>query len=232
LSLDSVNGRIDINNSLSGLRYKVYFVSSQGRLLDSTSLVISGIDYADSFYVLNRTPNAYDTAFPIYNANRQLALPCSDDDDDNDDDLCIFDETDLNGDGDDDIDGVNQEKLLVDKKTGIIDVEASFQAGIFGSSNPANGTSKDFNFYYRLNDASQRALNQISVRVIYYRTLADVPLSLIRQLNERKIVDHRASTMLTFRRLTSRSIEEALFYINFSTYLKPRRPPIIVIIGQ
>lgn len=230
LSLDSVTGRININRSLSGLKYKVYYTGSGSVLLDSTTLVISGIDYADSIYVLNNTPNTYDTAFPVYNANKNQALPCGLGDDDNEN-LCVFDETDLNNDGGDDITGVNQQKLLVNEKTGIIDVEASFRAGIFGSSTPANGTRKDFKFYYRLNDASGRALNNITVRVIYYNRKSAVPASLIRQINERKRVDQRVN-LSPLPGFTMLNIEESRYVMDFASYAKPRRPPIIVIIGQ
>jgi hypothetical protein len=230
LALDSVTGRININRSLSGLKYKVYYTGPGSLLLDSTSLVISGIDYADSIYVLNNTPNAYDTAFPIYNANKNLALPCGSGDDDNEN-LCVFDETDLNNDGNDDIAGVNQQKLLVNEKTGTIDVEASFHAGIFGSSNPANGTRKDFKFFYRLNDASGRALNNITVRVFYYNKKSDVPASLIRQIRDRKWVDQRVN-LSPLPGQTMLNIEESAYIMDFASYTKPRRPPIIVIIGQ
>jgi len=230
LALDSVTGRININRSLSGLKYKVYYTGPGSVLLDSTALVISGIDYADSIYVLNNTPDTYDTAFPVYNASKNLALPCGSGDDDNEN-LCVFDETDLNNDGNDDIAGVNQQKLLVNEKTGTIDVEGSFHAGIFGSSNPANGTRKDLKFYYRLNDASGRALNNITVRVIYYNRRSAVPASLIRQINERKMVDQRVN-LSPLPGFTMLNIEESRYVMDFASYTKPRRPPIIVIIGQ
>jgi hypothetical protein len=230
LALDSVTGRININRSLSGLKYKVYYTGPGSKLLDSTTLVISGIDYADSIFVLKNTPNAYDTAFPIYNANKNLALPCGSGDDDNEN-LCVFDETDLDNDGDDDIAGVNQQKLLVNEKTGTIDVEASFHAGIFGSTSPANGTRRDLKFYYRLNDASRRALNNIVVRVIYYNKRTDVPASLLKQIRDRKWVDQRVN-LAPLPGQTMLEIEESRYIMDFASYSKPRRPPIIVIIGQ
>lgn len=230
LIIDSVTGRINIKKSLSGLKYKVYYTGPGSKLLDSTTLVISGIDYADSIFVLNRTPNVYDKSFPIYNANKNLALPCGAGDDDNEN-LCVFDETDLDNDGNDDIAGINQQKLLVNEKSGIIDVEGSFQAGIFGSTNPANGTKKDFKFYYRLNDASQRALNDITVRVYYYNKRSAVPASLLKEINDRKMVDQRVN-LSPLAGNTMLSIEESRYIMDFTSYAKPRRPPIIVIIGQ
>lgn len=217
LVIDSVTGRINISKSESGIRYKVFAVNQQGLAIDSVKLVISGIDYADGIYNLDVTPVAYDTAFPIYNATPGLALPCDDDDDD-EQDLCVFDETDLDGDGNDDINGVIQDKLLVDIKRGTIDLEASFRAGLFGSSNPANGSLKNFTMYYRLGDASNKALQKIQLQVYYFRTSADIPQTLLNELNNRR----NQSTQVNGR--FTRTAE-------FETYLKPKRPPILIIVG-
>lgn len=217
LVIDSVTGRINISKSESGIRYKVFAVNQQGLAIDSVKLVLSGIDYADGIYNLDATPVAYDTAFPIYNATPGLALPCDDDDDD-EQDLCVFDETDLDGDGNDDINGVIQDKLLVDIKRGTIDLEASFRAGLFGSSNPANGSLKNLTMYYRLGDASNKALQKIQLQVYYFRTTTDIPQSLLNELNIRR----NQSTQVNGR--FTRTAE-------FESYLKPKRPPILIIVG-
>lgn len=232
LVLDSATGRINVTQSETGLRYKVYYLGANGNRLDSTKIVISGIDYKDAIYEIASTPNNYDTAFPIYNARPELLLPCGDDDEDDDGDLddddntCVFDETDLNNDGNDDIPGVIQDKLLVDIKKGTIDVEASFHAGVFGSSNPANGLTKDFTFYYRLQDASNRALNKISVRLYHFRRRSDIPQSLLDTLNLRNqisaAVNSRTATDAGSMSISSRLEFEA----------RPKRPPVIIIVSQ
>lgn len=220
LLLDSVTGRINLSKSESGIRYKVFAVNAAGIATDSVKLVISGIDYADGIYNINSTPIAYDTAFPIYNARPELLLPCSDDDDDDDDDsTCVFDETDLDDDDNDDIAGVIQDKLLVNIKTGTLDLEASFRAGIFGSSQPANGTLKEFVMYYRLNDGSNRALQKINLKIYYYQTENDIPLLLKNELNTRS---NQAQTV------NARLINT----VEFSTYERPKRPPILIIVGR
>lgn len=228
LVLDSITGQINVTQSETGLRYKVYSLSVTGERLDSVKLVISGIDYADGIYELQATPVAYDTAFPIYNARPELPLPCrsndDDDDDDGDDDDgdddddqgCIFDETDLNDDGNDDIPGVIQDKLLVNKNNGTLDLEASFHAGVFGSSDPANGVTKDFTFYYRLTDVSNKALNKITVRLFHFKKRSDIPQSLLSELN------NRWNTVAEINsRLMGRFIES-----------KAKRPPIIIIVSH
>lgn len=197
LSLDSATGRINFALSETGIRYKIYFIpQNSNAATDSVRLVISGVDYEDKVYTMDATPNAYDTAFPIYNAISGLALPCLPDDDD-DDDGCMFDETDLNNDGNDDIAGVIQSKLLVDRAMGTLDLEASFNAGIFGGSNPANGTEGRFTMYYRLNDASNRALNKITVRIIYYERRSQIPQNLLNEIGIRKSSRILGKTIVT-----------------------------------
>jgi hypothetical protein len=230
LSIDSLTGLINISKSETGVRYKVYYLSTTEERLDSVKIVISGIDYKDAIYEINSTPNTYDTAFPIYNARPEIELPCGNvdlDDDgglDDDDNLCEFDETDLNNDGSDDIAGVNQDKLLVDTKRGTIDVEASFRAGIFGSSEPANGVTQDFTFYYRLNDASNKALNKIKVRIYHFKKRSDIPQWLLDEISNRQYLSNDINARL----------------VNNSTYFgarlgvtsKSNRPPIIIIVSQ
>jgi hypothetical protein len=249
LVLDSITGRINITQSETGLRYKIYYVAANGMAVDSVKLVISGIDYRDAIYEIARTPVAYDTAFPVYNARPELVLPCGDDDEDDDgdldddDNLCVFDETDLDGDGNDDIAGVIQDKLLVDIKKGTIDVEASFHAGIFGSSDPANGISKDFTFYYRLQDASNRALNKITVRVYHFRKISDIPQSLLDTLNWRNqvsaAVNSRAYSGRAGGQVTQAGNSSPVpgftgsRIANLELYAeRPKRPPLIIIVSQ
>jgi hypothetical protein len=248
LKLDSISGRINITQSETGLRYKVYYVGNNNYALDSVKIVISGIDYRDEIFEIARTPNRYDTAFPIYNARPELLLPCGDDDEDDDGDLddddnqCVFDETDLNNDGNDDIPGVIQSKLLVDTKKGTIDVEASFYAGLFGSSNPPNGAIKNLTFYYRLQDASNKALNKITVRVYHYRRRSDIPQSLLNTLNVRNQMSGAVNSRF-FSAAVEQSNEpeiddqygssftERVAHLDlFQT--RPKRPPIIIIVSQ
>lgn len=220
LIIDSLTGNINVSQSVGGVKYKVYYMDSIHQRVDSVRLIISGIDYRDGIYELRSTPVAYDTAFPVYNTRTDWLLPCGTEDLDgdggldDDDNLCIFDETDLDDDDDDDINGVNQDKLLVDEKKGTIDLEASFHAGVFESSTPANGITKDFTFYYRLNDASNRALNKITVRLYHYRYRADIPDWLLAELGQR-----RTNTAAVYSRPAP-------------VTTKRQRPPIIIIVSD
>lgn len=237
LVLDSVTGRINVTQSETGLRYKVYYLSPAGLPIDSVKIVISGVDYKDAIIEIANTPNAYDTAFPIYNARPELALPCSEDDDD-DDERCVFDETDLDGDGNDDIAGVIQDKFLINEKIGTIDAEASYHAGVFGSS-PTNGTTKDFTFYYRLNDASNRALNKLTVRLYYYNNRNSIPQAILDTINYRAqvaaAVNNRGSgnAMAGAGEVINGRGGITAGRLMLSEMLAgPKRPPIIVIVAQ
>lgn len=229
LAIDSLSGAINIPQSLTGIRFKVFMLNPLGTPLDSTFVIIGGIDYADSIYDVDATPNVYDTAFAIYNANPALALPCSDSDDDNQL-ACRFDETDTDGDGDDDVDGVSQEKLLVDEKRGFIDVEASYRAGIFGN-NPVNGTTRDFKMYYRITDGSNRAINAIDLRVYYYKKRSDIPQYLLDELQNRKRIGNRVRLEPSLQN-NNRRINASVLTVDFEVYAKPKRPPLIIIVGQ
>jgi hypothetical protein len=233
LVLDSVTGNINVTQSETGLRYKVFYLSTTGARLDSVKLVISGVDYKDAIVQIAQTQNVYDTAFPIYNARPEIALPCSDEDDDNDQ-LCIFDETDLNNDGNDDIPGVVQDKFLINIKTGTVDLEASFHAGVFGSSNPENGVTKDFQFYYRLQDASNMALNKITVRLYHYKTVNDIPQALLDTLSYRNYLSGQINSRTSNNgfNTNNNSPNPPNRFFSLSELAGPKRPPIIIIVSQ
>lgn len=249
LVMDSTTGRINITKSEAGLLYKIFYISAAGQVLDSTKLTISGIDYRDAIVEISATPSAYDTVFPVYNARVGAVLPCGDDDEDNDGDIddddngCVFDETDLDGDGNDDIPGAIQDKLLVDIKKGSIDVEASFRAGIFGSSDPANGLSKDFTIYYRLQDISNKALSKITVRVYHFKKRSDIPQALLDTISGRADllgavqsgrIAQQVGPSPSFGQATGSSARVQFtdrFTIN-ELAAKPKRPPVIIIVSQ
>jgi hypothetical protein len=135
---------------------------------------------------------------------------------------------------------------LVDEKKGTIDLEASFHAGLFGSSNPANGVVKTLTFYYRLQDASNRALNKITVRVYHYKKLVNVPQALLDTLNQRANISNNVN-MRQGGSLVSSSNgsnyganhpvgNEPLNFADRTSLselgTKPKRPPIIVVLSE
>ncbi|MEA5461688.1 hypothetical protein VB796_21650 [Arcicella sp. LKC2W] len=217
LSINPSTGVINVTMSEAGLRYKVYFVPANTTDTCFKFITISGVDYLSKIYNLD---NNDEIASPNYRGLNSV-LPCSDDDEDDDDDNeCEFDDgnDDDDGDGTGDEPPTGQEVILqgvdIDKVTGKIDLKKSIQNGALGI-NPANGTSKLFRIYYRLNDNSQKALNFIDVKIHYFQTLGAIPQSLLNQIADKN---------------------NALMVNSFSTnrnarfkYSKPRPPDIIVI---
>ena len=148
LDLDSASGRINISKSESGLRYRVYYLSLDNQPIDSTIIVISGVDYQDRIYDLSSSAPEEQVAVPIFDMSPGLPLPCTSGNGPG----CKFDETDLNGDNLPDVVGANNSKLVIDTASGVIDLKKSLDAGIFGApvaANPAamNGRKKDVSIY-------------------------------------------------------------------------------------
>lgn len=248
LDIDSVTGRINVNESEGGLRYKIFYISSDREtVLDSAKLVVSGIDYRDSIYNLSAPGLLFAT--PIYNADPTAVLPCADDDDDDDDDDnpddpddddddCEFDEKDTDDDGSDDLPGVNGDGCKVDVDNGVIDLAGSFADGFLGS-NPANGTTRDFEFFYRITDLSSRNLQAITLRFYYFNTAADIPASLRAELNNRDaqardvLMHNRARFIQQSLMATTGLIRsEDLMRLAREITSRPKRPPIIILVGR
>lgn len=177
LVLDGLTGEIDVNNSESGLKYKITFKPTNGAPECSTFLTISGVNYLDAVYILEENQRF---AVPIFNSDPLASTPCEDDDEDDDidDDDCEFDVESPSGTKLEDF-GVS-----IDDDTGDIDLQESIEDGALGE-NPTNGDFKDFKMYYRLADNSGSALNSIDIRIYYFETTADIPQSLLDEMTEK-----------------------------------------------
>ncbi|HTE12145.1 MAG TPA: hypothetical protein VK645_14270, partial [Chitinophagaceae bacterium] len=127
------------------------------------TLILAGISYADSLYVLN---NDQRYAKPYYNADPNLTAVCSG--------------SGVPGGGNCDFDINGQaasQKVVVDHNTGIIDLKntASKAFGLL----PFNGTTVTTTIAYKLNDNSNMAVQKITVNLVYYYKKSDVPASLL-----------------------------------------------------
>jgi hypothetical protein len=225
LDIDSITGRINISRSESGLRYEVFYVSQTKTILASTSITITGIDYQDRIYDLSSGSPEQQFAVPIYNMSPGLPMPCATGASD-----CKFDETDLNGDLTPDIIGARNSKLAIDTASGIIDLKKSLEAGIFGApalGNPAalNGRKKDVTIYYRLKDGNTRSLKKITIRLVYYQSVALIPESMqleINSRNQRYVLEPGSAS----------SSGDDLLTLAYYYYSTPKRPPLIVIVSS
>ena len=88
---------------------------------------------------------------------------------------------------------------------------------------PVNGKRKDVTFFYRLNDGSNRVLNKITLRLVYYQSKALIPESMSLEINSRND---------RYQVLGTTTTETGLLTYYTTTYYKPKRPPLIVIVSS
>jgi hypothetical protein len=230
LDIDRNTGAIDVGNSESGVKYTVGFVKASTNDTCFTNVIVSGISYVDSIYVLSKNDTL---AKPYFNARPQINAPC-DASDDRDyprsgggkgkgNDKCEYDDDedkdskkkDDDDDDDDDNDEdepppgqtANEQKVRVRTISGIINLKKTLEEGAFGK-NPKNGTSKEVMIYYRVNDASKKSLKKVKVKLLYYDKRSDVPDHVVKEIRQKR--------------------KEFLTETPLITYQKPR-PPLIVI---
>lgn len=204
LSINKNTGVINISKSETGARYLVGFVKNGTHDTCISQLILGGITYLDSVYVIGNNDTL---AKPVFNANPQLAPICdaSDDTDypdnnNNGNNNCSFDK---NTPGQ----KANDQKLRVRTTSGIINLKKSLADGLFGP-NVKNGDTKTLNILYSLNDNSNKAQQQISVKVMYYDKVSNIPATLQSE------VQYKRADMLTYHIVNG----------------KPR-PPLLIIAG-
>ena len=224
LDIDRSTGAINVGNSEGGVRYTVGFIRASTNDTCFTTVIISGISYVDSIYVLSLNDTL---AKPYYNARPKINVPC-DNSDDSDyphtgggkgkgNDKCEYDDDedkDKKNDNDNDYEDepppgqtANEQKVRVRTISGIINLKKTLAEGAFGK-NPVNGTSKEVMIYYRLNDGSKKSLKKVKVKLLYYDKKSDVPEHIVKEIKKKR--------------------KEFLTETPLIAYEKPR-PPLIVI---
>jgi len=162
LAIDPTTGAIDVTKSETGMRYDIGFIQASSGDTCISGVVIAGSSYLDSVYVA-QTGNSQ--AQPYYNASLSSPSPCGGNG-------CAFD---LTG-------SAAAKKVIVDKNTGAIDVKKTLgdgpHGGAFGPF-PINGQTVTTTMVYRLNDASNNALQQITLQLVYYDSKSLVPHNLL-----------------------------------------------------
>lgn len=171
LKINRNTGVINLSQSETGVRYNIAFIKKGTTDTCVSQLIVGGITYMDAIYVLEQADTL---AKPVFNAN-PFASPICDASDDTDypdnngngNNKCVFD---------DDSPGqrANDQKLRVRTKSGFINLKRSVEDGLFGQ-NPRNGASKLVQIRYKLNDASLKADQKISVQVVYYDKVSSIP---------------------------------------------------------
>jgi hypothetical protein len=155
--IDVNTGAINLSKSETGMKYAIGFVKNGSTDTCMSTLVVGGVDYMDSIYVLS---NGATTALPYFDANPYLPSICAGN-------ACTFD---VNG-------TAANSKVIVNGTTGVIDLQQTLNGGLLGGAFgliPQNGASVTTAIYYKLNDPSNNALQHISVQIVYYNTKADI----------------------------------------------------------
>lgn len=182
LKINRNTGAINLSQSETGVRYNIAFVKKGTTDTCVSQLIVGGITYLDGIYVLDQQDTL---AKPIFNAN-PFASPVCDNSNDTDypdnngngNNKCVFD-NDAPG------QRANDQKLRVRTQSGIINLKKSVNDGLFGK-NPKNGDTKNVQFRYQLNDASQKASQKISVQVVYYNKASDIPVTLQQEIASKR----------------------------------------------
>lgn len=202
LQIDELTGAIDLSKSETGLKYNVTFTSLGSGKAESTTVIVSGINYMDKIYNLSAGDSV---VFPVYNADHALNLPGN---------ANTFDESKGCKKGGISINGINGRINLA---------ESVRNQGI------DTGATEEVNMDYRISDRSQQSLNNLRLKIYFYRNTKEIPKYLTDLLVERK------GTILSAG--TSSFVGQNSFPKNFgnptiSTKLKARpRPPCIIVVS-
>jgi hypothetical protein len=174
LRLNRTTGAINVSQSETGVRYNIAFIKKGTTDTCVSQLILGGITYLDHIYVLDQNDTL---AKPIFNANPFGPSICDDSDDtdypDNNgtgNNKCVFDDASPGS-------KANDQKLRVRTKSGIINLKKSVADGLFGA-NVKNGDFKMVPIQYKLNDASSRAIQTVTVQVMYFDKLSSIPTPL------------------------------------------------------
>jgi hypothetical protein len=161
IEVDDITGAINIENSETGLRYRITHTAPDGTIT-TTMVVLSGVTFTDHFFRLSQGDSV---ANPVYNASTSRILPISGSN---------FDEGNVaNGGG-----------CSVRTDNGKINLSESVRNGVFGHI-PVNDDKKEVEIKYRINDGSGKSLNKLKVLLYWYNTMADVPQYVWDILNDR-----------------------------------------------
>jgi hypothetical protein len=176
LVIDQNTGAINVTSSESGLIFKVGWVAKGSKDTCFTKIFTSGITFMDGVHILSDNDTL---AIPIYNGDPNNTPVCGSGGKFS---KCQFDNP-------NDAGGsnytCNSKNIKVDTLTGVIGLNKSLLAGLFGIL-PSNGSKKEATLYYRLDDCSNMSLRQIKVEISYYYRISDVPQSLLNDINTAK----------------------------------------------
>ncbi len=161
--IDKNTGAINVTKSEGGLRYNIGFIKKGTTDTCLQTLILGGVSYEDSLYVL---ADKQDFAGPYFNADPNNTSVC-DPGDGSGGNTCAFDITGQ----------AASQHVIIDHNTGIIDLKKTAIAA-FGLI-PLNGATVNTTMAYQVNDRSNMAPQQITITFIYYNKKSDVPADLL-----------------------------------------------------
>ena len=153
LLIDPATGRITVKiighgqESQTGLRYRIKYTSTDGSIVDSTHIVLAGINYLDQIYYLSQNDSIIS---PVYNAKLSNVLPGG-------------------------TYGIAPDsRLAIDPVTGKININECIRRGMFDLP-VENGEWEEVSVTYQSNDPSNNVTNRIDIALYFYTSLAEVP---------------------------------------------------------
>lgn len=207
LELDEKTGVIDVSDSETGLRYRITFTPDGGGTPVSTTILLAGINYRDAFHVLGKNDSI---ARIIYNGDGTNVVPVSPG-------RTVFD---INFE-------CTREGIAINRNDGSINLAQTIRNGFFGK-HPDNDTREEFELEYMIDDGSNRARQEIKIKLYYHNTIDDVDDDLL------QLVKNREGTLLDANGAalpTDPALVNATAGIQATTRERPR-PPCIFIIGR
>ena len=161
MTIDPVTGAINVSQSEAGLRYLIGFVKQGTTDTCLTPLIISGMSYLDSVFVLS---NGQKTSVPYFNADATAVSACVSGN-------CEFD---MNG-------QAAKDKVFINTTTGIIDLQKTLDQGAFGL-NPVNGDLIEVTLSYKINDGCTKGVQKMNLKFMYFNNKSQIDIALINEV--------------------------------------------------
>jgi hypothetical protein len=208
LTIDVNTGVINVHESETGIKYRVYYTSSDSRTKDSTLITIGGINYLDGVYKIT---NADSIINPVYNALIGNGLPGAASG-------SVFDEG----------GGCNGNGCAVNTNDARINLAQTLRNGTFGAI-PTNGSNKEFTLNFRVNDRSKKGGNKLKIKIFYFKKLSDISTQVWDLLNGRN-----GTVINSFSNSNNTPIQGNTAGNIATTSLtgKGKRPPCVVILSE
>ncbi|WP_018623022.1 hypothetical protein [Spirosoma luteum] len=165
LVIDPATGAINISASETGLTYTVFYVKAGTTDTCTRNITIAGIDFANSLYDLSQNDTL---AIPTFKGVAPAMVGTNN---------LSFDVVN----GMTNSTTLQSQGISINPRTGSVNLKKTLSSGVLGVK-PANGASATVRLYYKINDASQGALNHIDLRFTYYSKVSDVPASLLKKV--------------------------------------------------